>query len=105
MGKKIKGFQWEQRVSGDHESVDRFLFEGTVVPEVASASDLLHAAEWLATYGAESAEEAQKWANTIAFLITAAEAKEKRSVLAEAKRRYAKEKGIKVSQVRVKKNS
>lgn len=103
MSKKIKGFKWEQRISGDHDSVDRFLFEGSVVPEVASSSDLLYAMEWLATYGAETPEEAQKWANAIAFLLAAAEAKDKKVALAKAKREYAKAHGIKVSQVRVKK--
>ena len=103
MGKKIKGFKWSERISADHESVDRFLYEGIVVPEVASSSDLLYAMEWLATYGAETAEEAQKWANAIAFLSAAAQAKENRAALVKAKQEFAKANGIKVSQVRIKK--
>jgi hypothetical protein len=76
-----------------------------VTPEVASAGDLLLAAEWLATYGSDSAEDAQRWANVIGFLVAGAEAKEKRTALAKAKREYAKANGIKVSQVRVKKET
>lgn len=105
MGKKIKGFKWTQRICADYESVDRFLYEGLVTPEVASVGDLLLAAEWLATYGSDSAEDAQKWANVIAFLITSAEAKEKRTALAKAKQEFAKANGIKVSQVRIKKET
>jgi hypothetical protein len=105
MGKKIKDFKWEQRVSADYDSVDRYLYEGIVVPEVADAGDLLLAAEWIATYGSDSEEDAQKWANVIAFLVTSAESKQKRSALAKAKKKYAEEKGIKVSQVRINRNN
>jgi hypothetical protein len=105
MGKKLEGFEWNQRVSGDYESVDRFLHEGLVTPEVASAGELLLAAEWLSTYDADSIEDAQRWANVIGFLVAGAEAKEKRTALAKAKREYAKAHGIKVSQVRVKKET
>jgi hypothetical protein len=63
------------------------------------------AAEWLATYGSENAEEAQGWANVVAFLMLTAESKENRSVLSEAKKKFAKENGIPVSQVRIKKEA
>lgn len=105
MGKKLKDFKWEQRVCADYDSVDRYLHEGIVVPEVADAGDLLLAAEWIATYGSDSEEDAQKWANVIAFLVTSAESKQKRSALAKAKKKYAEEKGIKVSQVRINRNN
>lgn len=103
MALNYKGFKWGNRISSDNESVDRFLFEGLVVPKSPSSGDLYGAAEWLATYAAENAEEAQGWANVIAFLILNADSKQQRSILAEAKRRYAKENGLKVSQVRIKK--
>ena len=95
-------FHWGIRVSSDYDTVDRFLFEGQVVPESASVGDLLHAAEWLATYSAESAEDAQTWANVIGFLISSAETKANRSKLAQAKREFAQANGIQVSQVKVK---
>ena len=101
---KYKDFKWESRISADQDSVDRFLHEG-LVPEVPSVGDLWGAAEWIATYGAEDAEEAQGWANVVAFLILTAQAKEKRSNLAKAKKEYAKAHGIPVSQVRIKKNN
>lgn len=102
MALDYKGFEWGNRISSDEDSVDRFLHEG-LIPETPSVGDLHSAAEWLATYGAETAEDAQGWANVVAFLILTAESKQKRSAVAEAKRRYAKEKGLKVSQVRIKK--
>ena len=104
MALDYKGFKWGERISADEESVDRYLHEG-LVPESPSVGDLWGAADWIATYGAEDAEEAQGWANVVAFLILTAQAKEKRSALAKAKRQYAKEKGIKVSQVRLIKNN
>ncbi len=104
MALDYKGFKWGERISADEESVDRYLHEG-LVPESPSVGDLWGAAEWIATYGAEDAEEAQGWANVVAFLILTAQAKEKRSNLAKAKREYAKAHGIPDSKVRVNKNS
>ena len=104
MALDYKGFKWGERISADEDSVDKYLHEG-LVPESPSVGDLWGAAEWIATYGAEDAEEAQGWANVAAFLILTAQAKEKRSNLAKAKREYAKAHGIPVSKVRVKKDS
>jgi len=103
MALDYKGFEWGERISSDYESVDRFLHEKVVVPQSPSVGDLHSAAEWLATYASETAEDAQGWANVVAFLILTAESKQKRSITAEAKRKYAKENGLKVSQVRIKK--
>ena len=103
MALDYKGFKWGNRISSDYESVDRYLHEELVVPKSPTTGDLYGAAEWLATYAAENAEDAQGWANVVAFLILTAESKQQRSILAEAKRRYAKENGVKVSDVRVKK--
>ena len=102
MALDYKGFEWANRISADEDSVDRFLHEG-LIPQSPSVGDLHSAAEWIATYGSETAEEAQGWANVVAFLILTAESKEKRSAIAEAKRTYAKANGLKVSQVRIKK--
>jgi hypothetical protein len=104
MSLDYKGFEWGNRISSDEDSVDRFLHEG-LVPQSPSVGDLHSAAEWLATYGAENSEDAQGWANVVAFLILTAESKQKRSAVAEAKRRFAKEKGIPVSQVRINRNN
>jgi hypothetical protein len=101
MSLDYKGFKWSERISSDEDSVDRFLHEG-LVPQAPSVGDLHGAAEWLATYGSDTKEDAQGWANVVAFLILTAESKEKRSALAKAKKAYAKEHGIAVSQVRVK---
>jgi hypothetical protein len=59
----------------------------------------------LATYASETAEDAQGWANVVAFLILTAESKEKRSALAKSKKKFAEEKGIPMSQVRIKKEA
>ena len=102
-GFNYKGFEWGERITSDYDSVDRFLHEKIVVPEAPSIADLNGAAEWLATYASEDAENAQGWANVVAFLILTAESKQKRSAVAQAKKEYAKAHGIKVSQVRLKK--
>lgn len=104
MSLDYKGFEWGERISADEDSVDRFLHEG-LIPQSPSIGDLHTAAEWLATYGAETSEDAQGWANVVAFLILTAESKQKRSAVAQAKRKFAKEKGIPVSQVRINRNN
>lgn len=93
-------FKWDARISADDDTVDRFLYEGMYV-EAPSISDLNTAIEWLALYGAEDTHIAEPYANVIAFLAKTIEEKESRRALAEAKRTYARENGIPVSQVRV----
>jgi len=93
-------------VSADTDTVERALVSGEVKPQAPSASDLRWALEWLAIYASSDHKElAQAFGNVVAFLDLTAQAKEKRSALAKAKRQYAKEKGIKVSQVRLIKNN
>jgi hypothetical protein len=95
-----------QAVCADTGTVERALMSGEVKPQSPSASDLRWAAEWLATYASEDQTElAQAFGNVIAFLDLTAESKEKRSILAQAKKKYAEEKGIKVSQVRINRNN
>jgi flagellar biosynthesis component FlhA len=92
-------------VSADEDTVERALVSGEVKPQAPSPSDLRWALEWLAIYASSDHKElAQAFGNVVAFLDLTAESKEKRSALAQAKKQYAKEKGIKVSQVRIKKN-
>ena len=89
-------------VSADTDTVERALISGEVKVQAPSASELRWAAEWLAVYcSSDHKELAQAFGNVIAFLDLTAQSKEKRSVLAQAKKQYAKEKGIKVSQVRL----
>lgn len=89
-------------ISSDTDTVETALKSGEIKVEAPSASDLRWALEWLATYqSAEHKDLAQAFGNVIAFLELTAQSKEKRSVLAQAKKQYAKEKGIKVSQVRL----
>lgn len=95
-----------RNVSADTDTVERALMNGVVKPESPSPADLYWAAEWLAIYNCDDNEElAQAFGNVIAFLDLTAKSKEQRSVLAQAKKQYAKEKGIPVSQVRIKKNN
>jgi hypothetical protein len=75
-----KDFEWKTQISADEGTVDNYLFSGEVKPVAP-----------------------QSFANVIGFLDSAANSKEKREILAEAKREYAKTHGIKVSQVRLKK--
>jgi hypothetical protein len=101
---KYKNFEWKTQISADEGTVDNYLFRGDIKPVAPSKGDLWRALEWLALYDAgDDVEVAQSLANVVAFLSFTADSKEKREVLAEAKRQYAKANGLKVSQVRVKK--
>lgn len=92
--------QWSERISSDHDVVDRFINEGIEVT-TPSISDLYTAIEWLALYGAESVEDAQPYANVIAYLEGVVAAKEKRAETARMKRAYADYFGVPVRSVRV----
>lgn len=99
----MNNFEWPERISSDEETVDRFMHEGSVTPESPSQYDMEMAIQWLALYGASNPKEAQSYVNVIAFLERSIYGKIRRSATAEAKRAYAAEHGIPVSQVRVKK--
>ena len=104
MSADYKNFEWKTQISADEGTVDNYLFRGDVKPVAPDKGDLWRALEWLALYDAgDDLEVAQSLANVVAFLSFTADSKEKREVLAEAKRQYAKANGLKVSQVRVKK--
>jgi hypothetical protein len=99
-----KNFEWKTQISADEGTVDNYLFRGDVKPVAPDKGDLWRALEWLALYDAgDDLEVAQSLANVVAFLSFTADTKEKREVIAKAKRQYAKAHGIKVSQVRLKK--
>lgn len=92
---------WPVRISSDEDVVDRFLYNEEVTADTPDIADLNTAIEWLALYGASAADEAQPYANVIGFLQRTVETRLKRKALAAAKRAYAAEHNIPVSQVRV----
>jgi len=93
-------------VSADEDTVERALVSGEVKVKAPSASDLRWAAEWLSIYASGDHKElAQAFGNVIAFLDLTAESKEKRSVLAQAKKKFAEANGIPLSQVRINRNN
>jgi hypothetical protein len=99
-----KNFEWKTQISADEGTVDNYLFRGDVKPVAPSVGDLWTALEWIALYDAgDDVELAQSLSNVVAFLSITADTKEKREIVAKAKRQYAKTHGIKVSQVRLKK--
>lgn len=96
-----------QRASADDDTVEYAIVEGLVKPKSPTTSELLFAAEWLALYGSGNREDfeiecAQSVANVVAFLELTAQSKRNKQNLAKAKKQYAKEHGLKVSQVRLK---
>ena len=96
----------ETSISSDTDTVERALMSGEVKVEAPSASDLRWALEWLATYQSSDHKElAQAFGNVIAFLDLTAQSKEKRSNLAQAKKKFAEANGIPVSQVRINRNN
>jgi hypothetical protein len=104
VSQKYKDFEWKTQISADEGTVDNYLFRGDIKPVAPSKGDLWRALEWLALYDAgDDLEVAQSLANVVGFLSIAADSKEKREILVEAKKQYAKAHGIKVSQVRLKK--
>lgn len=99
----MNNVNWPTRISSDEDVVDRFLHNEEVIAEAPDIADLNTAIEWLALYGASDTDEAQPYANVIGFLQRTIETRIKRKAMAAAKRAYASEHGIPVSQVRVKK--
>ena len=94
-------------VSSDSDAVGVLMDEGTISKVTSpSENDLALAIEWIATYQVgDDLETAQKFANVIAFLDLTIQSKNNRKVLAEAKRQYAATHGIKVSQVKIKREA
>lgn len=104
MSRIYEDFEWSNRLSSDHDTIDRFLYEG-FKPETPSASDMNSAIEWLALYGADHEDDPmlRSLANVIGFLGKQIEAKESRERINASKRQYAKEHNIPFKQLRVKK--
>jgi len=94
-------------VSSDSDAVGVLMDEGTISKVTSpSDNDLALAIEWIATYQVgDDLEVAQKFANVIAFLDLTIQTKNQRRILAEAKRQYAKQHGVKVSQVKIMKEA
>jgi hypothetical protein len=91
---------WDDRISADSDTVDRFLADG-MTAQTPSDADFQNAIEWLALYGAESHEDAQPFANVIAYLMARLDERARRTAINTAKREYAAAHGIPVSQVRI----
>jgi hypothetical protein len=68
-----------------------------------SISDLAFAADWLGQYETDDEETAQQLTNAINFLQNQISAKQRKVAINEAKRNYAKENGVKFSQVKISK--
>ncbi len=92
---------WPTRISSDDDTVDLYLWTQVRPVDAPSQYDLETAIEWLALYGAESLEDAEPFMRVIAFLQAKQQEKVRRDNLAAAKRDYAAERGIPVSQVRI----
>ena len=104
MSANYKNFEWKTQISSDEGTVDNYLFRGDIKPVAPSVGDLWTALEWVALYDAgDDVELAQSLANVVAFLSFTADSKEKRQIVAKAKKQYAEQHGLKVSQVRMKK--
>lgn len=102
-------FEWDDRTS-DHpfltdsvDSVDALLRARTIKPERATVGDVEWVIEWLATYDVadDDVETAQTIANVIGLLDRQSCAMTRRAVVTAAKREYAAEHGVPVSQVRI----
>lgn len=86
------------------DSLGKLMDEGTYQPTTASTGDMQTAIEILCMFNVYEIdgtdETAQSLANVIAMLEKLADAKAHRLAVNAAKRAYAQEHGVKVSQVR-----
>lgn len=96
----MQNIEWGERISADDDTVDRFLADGMGADKPTDA-DFQNAIQWLALYGAQDREDAQPFANVIAYLMAKVEQRERRAAINAAKREYAAAHGIPVSKVRV----
>lgn len=92
--------EWNERISADDDTVDAFLAEGMDANKPTDA-DFQNAIQWLALYGAQDREDAQPFANVIAYLMAKLDQRERRAAINAAKREYAAAHGIPVSRVRI----
>lgn len=92
--------EWNERISADADTVDAFLAQGMDAQKPSDA-DFQNAIQWLALYGAQDREDAQPFANVIAYLMAKLDQRERRTAINAAKREYAAAHGIPVSRVRI----
>lgn len=92
--------EWNERISADDDTVDAFLADGMDAHKPSDA-DFQNAIQWLALYGAQDREDAQPFANVIAYLMAKLDQRERRAAINAAKREYAAAHGIPVSRVRI----
>jgi len=70
-------------------------------PQPASIDDLAFAADWLGSYETDDEKTAQQLINAINFLQQQIAIKHRKIAVNEVKRNYAKEHGVKFSQVKL----
>ena len=91
--------------AGSEESVGARMESEGYEAQAPSTGDIAFAIEWLLSYDVDGLEDEsyKSLVNVIAMLDGKITSKQKASVMAQAKRKYAQAHGLKVSQVRIKK--
>jgi hypothetical protein len=79
--------------------------EFNLQPQPASIHDLAFAADWLGSYETDDEETAQQLINAINFLQNQIAIKQRKVAVNEAKRNYAKEHGVKFSEIKLSKKA
>jgi len=69
----------------------------------ASIDDLEMAIDWIGSLETDDSEVAQSMINAMNFIVKQISAKQRKVAINEAKRNYAKENGVKFSQVKISK--
>jgi hypothetical protein len=70
-------------------------------PKPVSIDDLAFAADWLGQYETDDEQSAQQLTNAINFIMQQISSKQHRIAVNNLKRNYAKENGVKFSQVKI----
>jgi hypothetical protein len=101
-------FSQEQELGVPHKRKARQMANNILLVEdfdleaqPASIDDLAFAADWLGSYETDDEETAQQLINAINFLEQQIGIKHRKMAVNEAKRNYAKEHGVKFSQVKL----
>jgi hypothetical protein len=69
----------------------------------ASIDDLEMAIDWIGSLETDDSEVAQSMVNAMNFIVKQISAKQRKVAINEAKRNYAKENGVKFSQIKISK--
>lgn len=90
------GCSWQRSTT-----VEGQLSAGELEPAPVTVDDLLLAVDWLGAYDGDDDGQRQQLANVIGLLERRVAELRRRQLVAEAKRAYAAEHGVPVSQVRL----